>query len=81
MRLLRGQKVSPIVKLESKPMTTKFGQKMRPEFTIADWRDLSSGLVENKPTLQLPLAKDAQQIGKPVKPVTIQEELNDELPW
>jgi len=72
MRLLRGQKVSPIVKLDSKPMTTKFGQKMRPEFVIVDWRELGGGGLENKP---------APQLGKPVKPVSVAEELNDELPF
>jgi hypothetical protein len=80
MRLLRGQKVSPVVKLDSKPMPTKFGQKMRPEFVIVDWRDLSGGGgLENKPAPQLPPAKGTEQIGKPVKPVTTKEELNDEI--
>jgi hypothetical protein len=72
MRLLRGQKVSPIVKLDAKPMTTKFGQKMRPEFVIVDWRDLGCGGLGKKP---------APQLGKPVKPVSVAEELNDELPF
>jgi hypothetical protein len=83
MRILRGQRVTPIVELGSKPMSTSFGQKMRPEFIVVDWRELGGGsLVETKPTPQLPPAQDAQQqIGKPVKPVSVAEELNDELPW
>jgi hypothetical protein len=72
MRMLRGQRVSPVVKLDAKPMVTKYGQKMRPEFTITDWRDLSGDEVEHKST---------PQIGKPVKPTTTAEEIADELPF
>jgi hypothetical protein len=62
-------------------MKTGYGPKPRPEFTIVDWRDLSSGLVETKPTPQLPPAHDNQQIGNPVKPTTTAEELNDKVPF
>ena len=41
MKWLRGNNVTAIVKLDSRPMRTSFGQKMRPEFTIVEWRDLS----------------------------------------
>lgn len=43
MRVLRGNKVVPIVKLDTRPMPTQFGMKVRPEFTVLEWRDLSSG--------------------------------------
>ena len=41
MRQLRGANVHPLVKLDTKPMKTKFGGlKQRPEFTILEWRQL-----------------------------------------
>jgi len=75
MRMLRGQRVSPIVKLDSKPMPTKFGEKMRPEFVITEWRNLDDGGqgVEHNPTPQLPPGKATEQIGTPVKSVTTAE--------
>jgi hypothetical protein len=82
MRALRGEKVSPLVKLDAKPMPTNKGLKMRPEFTILDWRDLGGGsFVETKPMPQLPPAEAAGQIGKPVKAVSTAEELEDEIPF
>jgi DNA polymerase family A len=47
MRALRGARVVPIVKLESKSMPTAFGTKQRPEFTIVEWRDLGDGAGES----------------------------------
>jgi hypothetical protein len=91
MRALRGN-VVPIVKLDSRPMQTKFGQKMRPDFTVIEWRELSpqngGGAIEQKTVPQIeqakpdakPATKKKTTIGKPVKPPTIQEELNDDLP-
>jgi hypothetical protein len=83
MRQLRGARVTPLVVLDHRPMPTKHGAvKQRPEFTITEWRDLGGGgLVENKPTPQLPPAQGTEQIGKPVKPVITAEALNDELPF
>jgi hypothetical protein len=76
MRVLRGGKVVPVVELSAKSMKTKFGQKLRPDFKIIDWRNLGE--------LQAPTAPPAiEQIGqpvKPVKPVTTKEEFNDEIP-
>ena len=40
MRALRGVNCAPLVRLDSKPMKTRFGQKMRPEFTIVEWRQI-----------------------------------------
>ena len=36
MRRMRGAGVVPIVRLDSRPMKTNFGQKMRPEFTMLE---------------------------------------------
>jgi len=42
----------------------------RPEFTITDWRELG-GSPSAVPVIE--------QIGAPVKPVSLQEELNDSI--
>ena len=70
MRALRGDRVVPVVKLDSKPMSTQFGVKQRPEFTITDWRELG-GSSSAVPVIE--------QIGAPMKPVSLQEELNDSI--
>jgi hypothetical protein len=41
MRRLRGAAALPLVKLESRPMKTKFGTKQRPEFKIVEWRGVA----------------------------------------
>jgi hypothetical protein len=71
MRMLRGVRVIPLVKLEARPMNTRYGQKLRPEFTIIEWRELRASGT----TPQL-----THNIGTPVKPVTAAEELNDKIP-
>ena len=76
MRSLRGDKVFPLVKLDKKPMTTKFGVKLRPELTILGWRDLggeppAGSAIGSPPT--------TPAIGQPVEPVTTKEALNDEI--
>src|SRR5262249_4078182 len=38
MQRLRGKDVTPLVRLESKEMKTNFGKKLRPEFTIIEFR-------------------------------------------
>jgi hypothetical protein len=38
MRMLRGEQVYPIAKLERRPMKTAFGMKTRPHLEIIDWR-------------------------------------------
>jgi hypothetical protein len=100
MRTMRGARVVPVVKLDSRPMRTAFGQKLRPEFTVLEWRDLepSSGpeaqalpkLEEQSaaPTRPATLAArpttsaiKPQKPGKPVKPVTTPEALDDEIPF
>jgi hypothetical protein len=105
MRVLRGADVRPIIKLDSRPMKTSHGQKMRPEFTILDWRDFDGDgggsrallgpgggggggggdgapLIEHRKTEPTPAAPTtkATTVGKPVKPVSVSEEINDSLP-
>jgi hypothetical protein len=90
MRALRGN-VVPIVKLDSRPMQTKFGQKMRPEFTVLEWRELAGGEPQLEPsspkqieqkTEPAPTKKSQKKsaVGKPVKPVTVGEEIDDGFP-
>ena len=73
MRALRGEKVVPVVELSAKVMKTKYGQKMRPEFTVLEWRDLG-GLPA---TTAVPAL---EHVGKPVEEPTLAEELNDAIP-
>ena len=83
MKVLRGTSVAPIVKLSSKPMRTGFGTKMRPDFEIIEFREIRGG-GGSAPQIEPPKGGSggaAEQIGKPVKPVTIEEELNDSLPF
>jgi hypothetical protein len=86
MRTLRGNDVAPIVRLESRPMKTSYAgvMKQRPEFTVIEWRDLSvkhaAPQIEHKAETAAEPAPKKVKVGKPVKPTTIQEELNDDLP-
>jgi hypothetical protein len=66
--------VAPIVKLSSKPMQTKWGKKMRPEFEVIEFREIGSG-GESVPQIS------TEQVGKPVRPVTTREELDDSIPF
>jgi hypothetical protein len=40
MRAMHGRNVYPIVQLDSRPMKTAFGQKLRPDFKVIEWREL-----------------------------------------
>jgi len=77
MRKLRNANVVPLVELSAKSMPTKFGTKLRPFFKIIDWRDLSG---ESQPAIAA-LAPPVVDIGAAVKPVTVAEEINDEIPF
>jgi hypothetical protein len=62
MRMLRGEHVFPIVKLDRRPMKTAFGMKTRPHLEIVDWRAPKGGdgaLVQSPATPQLPPAAEA----------------------
>jgi hypothetical protein len=75
MGALRGASVFPIVQLTSAPMPSKkFPGRFRPEFEPIEWRQIGS----NQPA-QIESPKQAEQIGKPVEPVTMKEVLNDEI--
>jgi hypothetical protein len=79
MRVLRGTNVAPIVKLSNKPMKTKFGTKMRPDFEVVEFREIGGG-GGSVPRIESS-SGTAEQIGKPVKPPTTEEELNDGIPF
>lgn len=83
MRALRGTAVFPLVILDSRPMKTKIGTKLRPEFSITDWRDLSGTgrpALEGTPPRAIE-GKPAAPAGKPVKAPTTTEALDDEIPF
>jgi hypothetical protein len=92
MKLLRGQDVTPIVTLSCKPMKTRFGGKLRPDFQIIEWREFNVGLtheatpqLEHKPAVEPKTppepAKPKKPTGlKPVAAPTVAEELDDQLP-
>jgi hypothetical protein len=72
---LRGDDVRPIVELTRKPMKTRHGNKLRPEFKIdGDWRRLGGG-----PAPQIEQAEPAK-LTKVSNP-TIKEEMDDENPF
>jgi hypothetical protein len=82
---LRQMHVAPIVKLGCKPMKTEFGIKQRPHFEIVEWRSFGTPPaptpVQGPKTPQIGSPVDPTQVGKPVKPVTTAEEMNDALPF
>ena len=82
MRTLRNAKVVPLISLDSRPMQTRYGEKMRPEFSIIEWRDLGGGSVKTEPAPQASAPPEATQAttpsqpratkrGKPIKPATL----------
>jgi hypothetical protein len=74
MRALRGAKVVPVVELDTKPMKTKKGLKMRPDFHVVEWRDLGA--------LQVATTVPAiEHMGKPVTEPSLKEEMRDEVPF
>lgn len=73
MRTMRGDKVVPLVTLDAKMMKTRFGQKMRPEFTIIEWRNF--GEVQTATTVPA-----LEYAGQPVTEPTLAEEMNDDIP-
>ncbi|UGX91734.1 hypothetical protein G6321_00039225 [Bradyrhizobium barranii subsp. barranii] len=74
MRALRGVEVYPLIKLDSKTMKTKFGVKLRPEFTIVNWRDFGGSRGP-------PLGGPQDLIGTLVKTPSAAEELHDDVPF
>jgi hypothetical protein len=75
MSLLHDALVLPIVKPTSAPMASKkFPGRFRPELEIVGWRHIGA----DKPA-QIESPKQAEQIGRPVAPVTTEQLLNDEI--
>ena len=70
MRMLRGDKVVPLVTLAERPMKTKFGIKVRPHFEIAGWKTSGAAISAG---LALEAMGDAE-------PVTMAEAVNDSIP-
>jgi hypothetical protein len=73
MRRLRGDnKVVPLVTLAERPMKTQFGSKSRPHFEIAGWKATGAAAVPAGPALEA--------MGD-VKPVTMAETVEEEIPY
>jgi hypothetical protein len=85
MRVLRGARVVPLVKLTHRPMKTSFGMKHRPEFEITGWRTLDGGdpaltwrtpqlsgptLAESKPETKPETESEPKQESKPANHAT-----------
>jgi hypothetical protein len=87
MGKLRGVSVFPVVRLTSIPMPSKkFPGRFRPEFEVIEFRDFREigGGGQSVPQIEAPkggAGGATEQIGKPVKPVTVQEELDDSIPF
>jgi hypothetical protein len=77
MRKLRNANVVPLIELSAKSMPTKFGTKLRPFFKVVDWRDLSG---EPQAAITSP-TRPMLDVGASVKPVSLKEEMADEIPW
>jgi hypothetical protein len=76
MRFMRGETVLPVVELSNKPMKTRYGQKLRPEFKIISWRDAGPS------TPQITGEKGGGGGGmKEIAPPTTEEELRDKVPY
>jgi hypothetical protein len=57
MRMLRSDRVLPLVTLGERPMKTRFGGKSRPHFEIVGWKEAGAPVLrEGAPKAALPLA-------------------------
>ncbi len=72
MQALRGLGVVPVVTLGTRPMTTKFGRKIRPEFTVEKWVQLGGN---GGGTLQLTHGSELKTTTEP----TLQEQTGDRV--
>jgi hypothetical protein len=80
MQALRGAGVLPMVELGSATMPTKIEgvRKLRPEFKIDEERWITFGDGRDRPQL---ISRPPPAIGKPVVPLTTEEEFSDEIPY
>lgn len=77
-----GASVLPVVALDTKPMKTNFGMKIRPEFTICEWCILGDALGNPKVKLIEADPNEEPPKGlKKVKPPSTGEELDDDIPY
>jgi hypothetical protein len=85
MRRYRGESTLAVVELSSKPMRTRFGERPRPFFRILEWRASSGGTAALPVALPKQLAAapavTAPLPGNKVEAPTLQEQLNDSLPF
>jgi hypothetical protein len=93
MRLLRGARVVPVVKLDERPFRTSFGPRRRPEFAIISWRVIGGAPPAVNGPQTPPLAKPHSATTAPTNTAneldalpevtlpTAAEELRDEIPW
>lgn len=76
MRLLRGDKAVPVVSLDNKTFPGKFGPKIRPEFTVLEYRLLGAPAAPKAvPGTGAPMIEL-----QPVEEPPLKEILNDEIP-
>lgn len=69
MRRLRGNHVSPLIKLGAAPMKTRFGVKQRPDFQVIGWQQLGGELLPADGGLKAISAPNAAEI------------IDDEIPF
>ena len=69
MRVLRGARVMPLVRLAERPMKTQFGLKSRPHFEIIDWKAPGDPTaLPTEPAPQLPKATAPAPAPEPEPP-------------
>ena len=79
MRMLRGDRVLPLITLGERPMKTRFGTKSRPHFEIVDWKEPISPTLEEEEAPKAGLAagvraraggegRHAAAAGQPARP-------------
>lgn len=66
----------PVLELSHKFMNTKFGGRQRPHFVVHNW---VGGITGEEQPAALPAP--AAALGATIKPVTLHEEMNDDLPF
>jgi hypothetical protein len=90
MRRFRGAKVTPIVRLASKWMTTRFGGRMRPHLEIVRWVEaggepapaLPPANADTKLIEQAPVANENEpKKGNVTTMTNLGKEMKDKVPW